>query len=806
MRNDTSLIGTLQSLMGEDFNLSLFLSVIRKSLLWIALLIALASIFVILYLRYTPPVYEANSTLMLKTEKTAKILGVNELLSEDNDQILREVQLAKSRFLIERAINSLPLEVSYYKEGRTKFVNTELYTATPFQVEVKKINDPLVYETDIFLIVNDSKTFTLKYYLGNQVVQEVMSFDRFFETSTKAFEIKISLRPDALKHIASHKGQSYFFRVNNLSTYSEFVMSRITVAPLDPTTKTILISYKDNNKSKVTDIVNAVTSQFKQYDIERKTQSANQVLAFLTFQIDTFTKELSDFQDSLKQFRLQNNYLNPDQEISSLVGKVNGLEEQKAKLTLDSKMVNWFYDYVEKLKDLRMISSGLGKEDLGNYEDLISQLRLLEDQKADMLLKVTNDHPKIKLMDEKIARVRNDLMNDINNILKRIGFEKDNVESTYSDYMTRILDLPEKEAEYMRLNRKYKIKENFYLTLLDKQAEYSIARAGIVSDYIVLKRAEIPKKASSPDKYLLWLISLSLAVVLGIIVIAVRFLLHNTIISLDDISRNSKAAVLGMVPTVYSDIPVSSIVVTNNPKSIVSEALRAIRANLQFINTEPGSKTVGITSTISGEGKTFFAINFGAILSFLNKKVIVIDLDMRRPRLNKIFNVTNDKGMSTILIGKNTLEECIHTTELDNMRFITSGPIPPNPAELILSEKLKELIEVLKKEYDYIIFDTPPLGLVTDGLDIIKSVNYPIYIFRADYSSKAFIANLDRLIDDNKIQNLSVILNDVGRGVSGYYYGYGGYGYSYGYGYGFGYYSDETRPERSFWSKLFNRS
>ena len=184
----------------------------------------------------------------------------------------------------------------------------------------------------------------------------------------------------------------------------------------------------------------------------------------------------------------------------------------------------------------------------------------------------------------------------------------------------------------------------------------------------------------------------------------------------------------------------------------------------------------------------------------------MIDLDMRRPRLNKIFNVTNDKGMSTILIGKNTLEECIHTTELDNMRFITSGPIPPNPAELILSEKLKELIEVLKKEYDYIIFDTPPLGLVTDGLDIIKSVNYPIYIFRADYSSKAFIANLDRLIDDNKIQNLSVILNDVGRGVSGYYYGYGGYGYSYGYGYGFGYYSDETRPERSFWSKLFNRS
>lgn len=806
MRNDTSLMGTLQSLLGDDFNLSLFVSIIRKSIIWILLLLLLAAGFVVLYLRYTPPVYEANSTLMLKTEKTAQILGVNQLLSDDDGEVLREVQLAKSRFLIERAINSLPLEVSYFKEGRTKFVSTELYNVNPFDVTVNKVNDPLVYETDIYLDIQDSKTFKLKYILGNQVVEETMSFDRYFESSTKAFEIKLTLKPETIKHIGQHIHQVYFFRINNLSTYSEFVMSRISVAPLDPATKTIQISYKDNNKSKVVDVVNALTDQFKQYDIERKTQSANQILAFLAFQIDTFSKQLSDFQDSLKQFRLENNYLDPQSEIANLVGKVNDLETQKTKLNLDTKMVDWFYDYVEKLKDLRMVSSGLGSDELGDYNTLIQKLRDLEDQRSNMLLKVTPEHPKVKLIDEQIGEVRNDLVNNINNILKRLDFQKENVSSQYSEYMSRILELPEKEADYMRLDRKYKSKENFYLNLLDKQAEYSIARAGIVSDYIILKRAELPKKATSPDKYLLWLIAISLALVLGVVIIVVRFLLHNTIISVEDISRRTKAAVLGMIPTVYSDIPVSSIVVTNNPKSIVSEALRAVRANLQFINTDPGPKTIGVTSTISGEGKTFFAINFGAILSFLNKKVIIIDLDMRRPRLSKIFNVPNDKGMSTILIGKNTIEDCLHSTELDNMTFITSGPIPPNPAELILSDKLKETVEELKKHYDYIIFDTPPLGLVTDGLDVIKNVNFPIYIFRADYSSKAFIDNLDKLIDDNKITNLSVILNDVGRGVSGYYYGYGGYGYSYGYGYGFGYYSDETKPERSFWGKLFKRT
>jgi capsular exopolysaccharide synthesis family protein len=226
---------------------------------------------------------------------------------------------------------------------------------------------------------------------------------------------------------------------------------------------------------------------------------------------------------------------------------------------------------------------------------------------------------------------------------------------------------------------------------------------------------------------------------------------------------------------------------------------------MQFISSSEGPKTIAITSTISGEGKTFIAINLGAILAFLNKRVVVRDLDMRRPRLSKIFNVPNDKGMSTILINKHTIEECLHETEVGNLKFITSGPIPPNPAELILSQKLKDVVEELKKSYDYILFDTPPLGLVTDGLEVIKSADFPIYILRADYSDKSFITNLDKLIDDNKVTHLSVILNDVGRGVSGYYYGYGGYGYSYGYGYGFGYYSDETKPQRTFLNKIFGK-
>lgn len=740
---------------------------------------------------------------MMRTEKTAKLLGVSELLTHSADELQQEVEVIKSKYLVQRALDNLPLEVSYYKEGRTKLVSTEMYTSTPFWVSVKRIPNPQVYRTDIFLTILDDKRFTIKYMLENEMVTESFTFGSYFQSKAGDFEIKLELTPKAKQDINTIVGSTYFFRINDRNTYAELLLGRIKISA-NPQTKRIKISFQDHHKLKARDVVDALSIEFKKYNIEQKTEGADQILTYLDEQITIFSGELSEFQDSLKEFRMENNYLDPRMEMGELTDRLRVLEREKVDLQFDQKLVDWFYDYVEKLKDLKVISSGLGNE-LGNYQIYIDDLRRLEERRDQLLQRVAPDHPEVEVLETQIDRVKSDLINNLDNITKRLDFSMESLQDQYGKYLSRILTLPEKEAEYTRLERKYKIKENYYLTLLEEQAKFAIARAGIVGDYITLQTAEVSDKAVSPDKYGLWFVSIILAIILGIIIIGVRYILHNTIISIEDIGRNTKASILGMIPTVYNDIPLSSIVVSNNPKSIVSESMRSLRSNLQFISSEPGSKTIAITSTISGEGKTFMAINFGAILSFLNKKVLIMDVDMRRPRLSKIFNVPNDKGMSTILIGKDNYEDCIFDTELENLKFITSGPIPPNPAELILSDKLNEVLEEMKEEFDFIIFDTPPLGLVTDGLELIKSTDYPIYVFRADYSSKSFISNLDKLIDENKVKNLSVVLNDVGRGVSGYYYGYGGYGYSYGYGYGFGYYSDETKPQRTLLQRLFNR-
>ena len=291
--------------------------------------------------------------------------------------------------------------------------------------------------------------------------------------------------------------------------------------------------------------------------------------------------------------------------------------------------------------------------------------------------------------------------------------------------------------------------------------------------------------------------------------------MHDQITSLNEITKSSSATIgiLGIVPKYKSNIPISQLIVDKSPKSKITESFRTIRTNMQFISNKKSAKIIAITSTISGEGKTFIALNLAGIIAFSGKKVIVLDLDMRKPKLHLGFGAENNNGMSTLLIEKDAVENCIRHSDLDGLDFITAGPIPPNPSELIINGKLDELIEKLKLDYDMIVIDTPPVGLVTDGIPVIQKADYPIYIFKANYSKKNFIQNVDRIINENNVPKLAVILNSVDVESKGYGYNYGyGYGYGYGYNYGSsttygGYYTDDdaTIENTGFFKNLFKK-
>ena len=308
----------------------------------------------------------------------------------------------------------------------------------------------------------------------------------------------------------------------------------------------------------------------------------------------------------------------------------------------------------------------------------------------------------------------------------------------------KLLSLPEKELELTRLERIHEINNKYYTLLLEKETEYELSKAGITTYNEILKPAPLNDNAISPKPILAYSLAFILALVLIAIIALLNYLTHDKITSLHEISKYSDGSIgiLGMIPLLKTKPSISQLIVDKSPKSMVTESFRALRTNLQFISNDQSAKIIAISSTISGEGKTFLAINLAGIIAFTGKKVLIIDLDMRKPKIHRGFGVKNDKGMSEILVGKNSVKDCTHHSSLKNLDFITAGTLPPNPSELIVSKEFDETIEELKKTYDLIVIDNPPVGLVTDGIPVLSKADFPIYVFKANFSRKTLFKML----------------------------------------------------------------
>ena len=373
---------------------------------------------------------------------------------------------------------------------------------------------------------------------------------------------------------------------------------------------------------------------------------------------------------------------------------------------------------------------------------------------------------------------------------------------------------PLESSQQSNRERFYSVNEKFYNQLIEKRIEYSIAQAGFVSQLIVLQPAQVNNTPVAPNKTIIWLGVLIFFLLTSIAFLIIRYILYDEIVSLRDVKKLTKIPILGVVPKYKSHIPASQLIVDTRPRSLLAESLRAIRTNLQFIKNVPNSKVIAISSTVSGEGKTFVAINLAGVLAFNNKKVIVLDFDLRKPKIHIGFNTDNDKGISTILLSIDDPDSCICQSNIPNLHFITAGPVPINPSELILSENTDKLLDYLKTKYDYIILDTPPIGLVSDAMKPLQNADFPIYVVRANYSKRSYIYNVDKLYNENNLRYLSIILNNVDPSITGAGKSKG-YTYGYGYGYGYdnskhGYYDSEdvvkTSKIKKFFNKIFKKS
>jgi tyrosine-protein kinase Etk/Wzc len=442
------------------------------------------------------------------------------------------------------------------------------------------------------------------------------------------------------------------------------------------------------------------------------------------------------------------------------------------KNNIDITTLDNLYSYVTNNQDLtNMAPSSMGIPDPLLVE-LITNYQTLQAKRKGSSFGVKNDAPAVKVLDQQLTETKNALVENISSIKKRLTVMRSSIQQQLAQYEAEVKQVPEIERQFIGIQRNVEVNQNIYTYLLQKKAETSIAKATAVSDNRILDQASLAEDPVSPNKKLL---AVLLVLFTGLIpggIILSRILFKSKIHNREDVSRLTSVPVLGVVGHSPEK---TNLAVFNRPKSAISEAFRTIRTNLQFYGLNSGNKVITITSSVGGEGKSFITLNLATVLAMQGRKVVMIGLDLRKPKLFDDLDIKNDIGASNFLVGASTLDQVIRTTKVPGLDFISAGPIPPNPAELLSKKLMSDMIDELKKRYDFIVIDTPPLGVVSDAFIIMPLSDINLYIVRQGYSRMEFIRSLDELYRDGKFQSLSIILND-----SDFSRSYG-YGHTYGY-------------------------
>lgn len=795
--------------LNDEFDLRLFFKVARKNIAWIVLFFIIAFLMAFLYLRYTYPIYEAKSIIQIGlADKNSRMIFDNAGVKPNKGDLPSKIELLRSNTFLSRVLFKLPLDISYYQIGNV--LNYEMYRTSPFELEYKNpINE--LYNVPVYFSFLDEKNVTLTVNLNNK--------ESVYRLKTGVWErlpiidsLKINIKniQKIRDDMLGINENPYYIIIHRKDNLVREYSANIEISAENEAAGTIKVLFYERNPEKASDICNTISEEFKAYDIEKQAESSNNTIRFIDGQLKNMYDKLYDSEVALQNFKTKNR-LDDESPLPDFGSRINDLESEYNRLEIQEATLETIQDAVDAKQDIdvyKLVSLLAGTKSEGLLNTMLLELRQLMSKREKLLYSKTESSAEVAQLDYETEIQRRLLIEGVLSIKKNLNDQKAEIQKRIENYEDEIKRsaLNFDKIEFVRLSKLNEISQSYYNRLVTIKSELTISNAGITSENTVLEASSTPAAPYFPSRRLVALSALLGWIIVSLALIVIRYLFYNEITSLNEIIKYLEVPVLGIVPNCKDVIPISQLIVDKKPKSIIAESLRSIRSNLEFLSVKEGPKVLAITSTISGEGKTFVALNLAGIIAFSEKKVLIIDLDMRKPKIHVGFGVPNDKGMSTILINRNTIDDCIFKSSLNNLDFITAGPIPPNPSELIISSRMLEVLEELKLKYDVVVIDNPPIGIVTDGIRVIKLADYPVYVFRENFSKRNFVQNVKKLIRDNNIKNLSVILNSVDIKKSGY--GYSGvydYDYGYGYGYGFGYYDEDIRREKFSLKEFFRK-
>lgn len=762
----------------ESIDFGKLRTIVRSNLFWIALIFIAANAVSILYVRYTKDVYQSESEIKLDFKQDASELGIREMVPDKNlDLISGEIETIESKLFLNTVIDSLDLDISYFSVGN--FLNEELYKSSPFTVRFLSLSPTL---HNVLFSIEEKNSSTVELRIGEDGPSAIGPFGRPIKIGDA--ELIVSKTPGGV----FQSYNNYSFVYNSREVLLDYLLTNLSVEPLNFNAKTIRVSFLDKNPMKARDLVNGIDSLYLQYSNEQKNLANKQKIDWLNNELGQIETEMAGYEDYFENFTLKNKTSDLKEDLKKTISQINRIDSQRFELSkriteinqlLDNVAVGDFYmNNVQRKAIPETVNKNLEK-----LQPLILEMDRMKLSYSETTLAYRQKENEIKTIRDALFKELTNLKTEWLQRLQDLNAAKSRLENAFAN-------MPDKNTQFNKKQRFYKLNEEIYLTLMQHKSEFEIAQAGSTPDFKLLSTATLPVVPIAPKKLLIYGIGFVAGIFLNIFLIGILYLVNDKITNADEVERLTGVPLLGVVTKLRRQ-PSAGIHIVDHPKSMVSEAMRTLRTNLDFFSVNATKKVIAISSTVSGEGKSFIALNLGGIMALSRKKVVLLDLDMRKAKSNTISDQIDEaKGVSTILIRKHTWQECVVKTAIDNLDFIPSGPQPPNPSELLLNGEFTAMLEGLKEKYDFILLDTPPVGLVTDGIMAMKRADISIYVFRANYSKKEFLKNLQRVLKLNKFTNVTTVLNALPPVHEGYY--------------GTGYYEKESGP--SVFKNFFNRA
>jgi capsular exopolysaccharide synthesis family protein len=703
--------------------------------------------------KYIEPQYSMSTSLLIEDKSNKSVLEAKGAIMSSplylsSKLIENQIAFLKSFAQIKRIISQLNFDVSYFSKG--KYIWSTIYTDSPFFIEYDDEHNQVRYQK-----------FIVRFHPGNRVSVSSPTYAPFLlprtfdigeQIESNDYSFRVVLKPDInLKQIIN---KEYGFKIKDINGLTNEYKNRTDVY-LQRNTSILIISTTGSNKQQEKDYLNKLTEVFLQSNLEKKNIILTNTIDFINGQLVSIGDMLNESEESLEEFRKGHQFMQLSNKAAALLSRMSSETKSKRNLMLDLKYYQYLKDYLlthNKFEDIVQPST-VGAS-LPLFSDLVLKLSTVSLKKENMIANSSMENPYILSLEEEIRNMKDALIENISSIIVTTEIKLNDMDGRIKITDAEFAQLPGIERAYLEIQRKYKIFNSLYDFLLRRKSEVEIQRAANLPDHEIIDYAGdsgISKISKSPKSTyinaLVWAI-LGPSVFLFLLVF-----LNDRVMSIDDIYTKSYIPFLG-------DVSSSNSMVLDIPNSHFSEKIRLIRIKLG-LDSKEGKQVALVTSATFDEGKSFFAANFASVYALAGRRTILLGFDLRLPNLAKLFGANPSIGITDYLINPIRLDEVIQKTRTKNLDLLLSGPIPPNADELVESTKTTKLFAELRRIYDYIIIDTPPIGLVGDAYILSKFSDANVFVIRNNFSKKKVVThNINEAIN-NKMDNLNIVLNDV---------------------------------------------